>query len=417
MITREQCQVWDKEDPLAQFKNEFSLPTNVIYLDGNSLGARPAKSLDLAQQVISQEWGNDLINSWNTADWWGLSTRLGDKVAELIGVNAGETVISDSTTLNLFKVLSSAVKIQAEKDALRKVIIAEKDAFPTDIYIIEGFLDLIHQGYRLELIENENDLDVLLNQNDVAVVVLSHVNYRTGYLYDMNDINQKIHAQGALIIWDLCHSVGAVPIELNQTDSDFAIGCTYKYLNGGPGSPALLWVNPKHHNTFWQPLSGWWGHNKPFDMAQNYEPAVGIRRYLCGTQSIISMSLIECGLDIFLNTSMDKIRTKSLKLTDLFMALVEQECTDFGFEMITPVVHKHRGSHVSYKHQFGYEIIQALIKRGVIGDYREPEVLRFGITPLYLGFVDIWDAVQHLKQVMILGEWENSEYQVRGQVT
>ncbi|RKG35659.1 kynureninase [Acinetobacter guerrae] len=416
MITHEQCCYWDEEDELKHLKDEFVLPEGVVYLDGNSLGARPKKSLAYAQHIIQQQWGEDLINSWNKADWWGLPTRLGDKVGQLIGANAGETIISDSTTLNLFKVLSAAVKIQAEKYPDRKVIVAEKEVFPTDIYIIEGFIDLINQGYRIELINGADDLAEVL-ASEVAVVVLSHVNYRTGYLYDMTDINRQIHATNALVIWDLCHSVGAVAMDLNQSESDFAIGCTYKYLNGGPGSPALLWVNAKHTEKFWQPLSGWWGHKKPFDMAQHYQPADSIRRYLCGTQPIISMSLIECGLDIFLKTSMQKIRAKSLKLTDLFIALVHQECAEFGFELITPLDHHDRGSHVSYRHAHGYEIIQALIARGVIGDYREPEVLRFGVTPLYLGFEDIWQAVQQLKAIMLHNEWKNESYLVRAAVT
>lgn len=416
MITHEQCRYWDEEDELKHLKDEFVLPEGVVYLDGNSLGARPKKSLAYAQHIIQQQWGEDLINSWNKADWWGLPTRLGDKVGQLIGANAGETIISDSTTLNLFKVLSAAVKIQAEKYPDRKVIVAEKEVFPTDIYIIEGFIDLINQGYRIELINGADDLAEVL-ASEVAVVVLSHVNYRTGYLYDMTDINRQIHAANALVIWDLCHSVGAVAMDLNQSESDFAIGCTYKYLNGGPGSPALLWVNAKHTEKFWQPLSGWWGHKKPFDMAQHYQPADSIRRYLCGTQPIISMSLIECGLDIFLKTSMQKIRAKSLKLTDLFIALVHQECAEFGFELITPLDHHDRGSHVSYRHVHGYEIIQALIARGVIGDYREPEVLRFGVTPLYLGFEDIWQAVQQLKAIMLHNEWKNESYLVRAAVT
>lgn len=389
----------------------------MIYLDGNSLGAQPKSALALAEHVVTQEWGKDLINSWNTADWWGLPTRLGDKVAKLIGADASETVITDSTTLNLFKVMSAAINIQAEQFPERKVIVAEKDAFPTDIYIIEGLIQQLNQGYQLELIENNDDLYRILATETVAAVVLSHVNYRTGYFYDMAEINRQIHAKNALVIWDLCHSIGAVPMQLKQTDSDFAIGCTYKYLNGGPGSPALLWVNPKHQNRFSQPLSGWWGHQQPFAMAQHYQPSAGIRRFLCGTQPILSMRLIECGVDIFLSTDMQKIREKSLKLTDLFIALMQQECADFGFQLITPQQHQYRGSHVSFRHEQGYAIIQALIARGVIGDYREPEVLRFGITPLYLGFEDIWHAVQHLKAVMLLSEWENKKYQIRGQVT
>lgn len=417
MITLDQCKAWDAQDKLSHLKNEFALPENTIYLDGNSLGARPKSALTRAHEVVSQEWGEDLINSWNKADWWGLSTRLGDKVAQLIGANPGETVISDSTTLNLFKALSAAVKIQAEIAPERKVIIAEKDVFPTDLYIIEGYIDLVQKGYQLVLIEHPDELETTLKAHQTAVVVLSHINYRSGYFYDMEQVNQTIHQYNALVIWDLCHSAGAVPIDLNKTQSDFAVSCTYKYLNGGPGSPALIWVNAKHQNKFWQPLSGWWGHQRPFDMADHYEPAQGIRRFLCGTQSILSMSLIECGLDVFLKTDMQKIREKSLNLTDLFIQLVEQECAEFGFELITPIDHLQRGSHVSYCHEHGYAIVQALVARGVIGDYREPAVLRFGVTPLYLSHEDIWHAVQHLKQVMLNEEWKNEKYSVRGQVT
>ena len=267
------------------------------------------------------------------------------------------------------------------------------------------------------LIEHPDELETTLKAHQTAVVVLSHINYRSGYFYDMEQVNQTIHQYNALVIWDLCHSAGAVPIDLNKTQSDFAVSCTYKYLNGGPGSPALIWVHAKHQNKFWQPLSGWWGHQRPFDMADHYEPAQGIRRFLCGTQSILSMSLIECGLDVFLKTDMQKIREKSLNLTDLFIQLVEQECAEFGFELITPIEHLQRGSHVSYCHEHGYAIVQALVARGVIGDYREPAVLRFGVTPLYLSHEDIWHAVQHLKQVMLNEEWKNEKYSVRGQVT
>lgn len=416
MITYEQCEYWDQLDKLKSLKSEFALPNGVIYLDGNSLGARPKAALQRAQAVIEQEWGQDLINSWNKADWWGLSTRLGDKLSPLIGADHGEIIISDSTTMNLFKVLAAAIKVQASRDSTRKIILAERDAFPTDIYIIEGFVSLVNQGYKIQLIDDANDLANHLNDH-VAAVVLSHVNYRSGYFYDMQATNQLIHQHGALIIWDLCHSAGAVPITLKATDSDFAIGCTYKYLNGGPGSPALAWVNPKYLGQYSQPLSGWWGHDQPFAMAHSYQPSKGIRQYLCGTQAILSMSLIECGLDIFLKTDMQSIREKSLKLTDLMIALVQQECAEFGLKCITPMEHHHRGSHVSFEHEQGYAIVQALISRGVIGDYREPHVIRLGITPLYLGFIDIWNAVQHLKAVMQNREWADDQYQTRSAVT
>lgn len=415
MITFEQCQQWDAEDELANLKSQFDLPQGVIYLDGNSLGAKPIKAMDCAQQVINQQWGSDLINSWNKAGWWDLPVRLGNKIGQLVGARENETVVTDTTSMNLFKVLATAIGIQ-QQHPTRKTIIAERDSFPTDLYMIEGFMALINQGYKLQLIDQPEDLPQYLDEQ-TAVVVLSHVNYRTGYLHDMAAVNQAAHAQGALIIWDLCHSIGAVPIDLNGSNSDFAIGCTYKYLNGGPGSPAMLWVHSRYQTAFNQPLSGWWGHAKPFAMDVSYTPADNVRRYLCGTQPIVSMSLVECGVDIFLQTDMQALRQKSLRLTDVLIQLLEQECAGYDLTLITPREHLHRGSHISVRHPHGYAIVQALIARGVIGDYREPEVIRLGVTPLYLSFCDIWQAVQHLKQVLVSQEWAQPQFQTRRQVT
>lgn len=415
MITFEQCQQWDAEDELANLKSQFDLPQGVIYLDGNSLGAKPIKAMDCAQQVINQQWGTDLINSWNKAGWWDLPVRLGNKIGQLVGARENETVVTDTTSMNLFKVLATAIGIQ-QQHPTRKTIIAERDSFPTDLYMIEGFMALINQGYKLQLIDQPEDLPQYLDEQ-TAVVVLSHVNYRTGYLHDMAAVNQQAHAQGALIIWDLCHSIGAVPIDLNGSNSDFAIGCTYKYLNGGPGSPAMLWVHSRYQTAFNQPLSGWWGHAKPFAMDVSYTPADNVRRYLCGTQPIVSMSLVECGVNIFLQTDMQALRQKSLRLTDVLIQLLEQECAGYDLTLITPREHLHRGSHISVRHPHGYAIVQALIARGVIGDYREPEVIRLGVTPLYLSFCDIWQAVQHLKQVLVSQEWAQPQFQTRQQVT
>lgn len=416
MITLQQCEDFDRSDELAAFRGQFDLPENIIYLDGNSLGAMPKNAMANAQHVIREEWGKGLIGSWNTADWWNLPTRLGDKLAPVVGADSGELIVTDSTSINVFKVLAAAIRIQKEEQPQRKVIVAERDSFPTDLYVIQGFIQSFDPDYELQLIDGPQDLDALVT-DQVAAVLLSHANYRSGYLHDMQATNALIHERGALVIWDLCHSAGAVPIELKGSDADFAIGCTYKYLNGGPGSPALLWAHPRHMNRFQQPLSGWWGHDKPFDMAQDYAPADGIRRYLCGTQPIVSMSLVACGADMFEQADMQQIRRKSLALTDLFMQLVEQECADQGLMLVTPTEHKYRGSHVSFRHEQGYAIVQALIARGVIGDYREPEVMRFGVTPLYLSHADIWHAVQHLKQVLLNREWDTPAFQERGEVT
>lgn len=416
MITLEQCLAWDKADELASLRQHFDLPQGTIYLDGNSLGALPKNALARAQDVIQREWGVDLINSWNKNSWWTLPTRLGDLLAPVVGAKAGEVIVTDTTSSNLFKVVANALHIQQRKQPHKKVILAERDAFPTDLYVIQGLAQFADRGYRLQLVDQPEDLAAAVT-DEVAVVVLSHVNYRTGYLYDMPAVTRHIHAQGALVIWDLCHSIGAVPMDLNAADADFAIGCTYKYLNGGPGSPAMLWANPRLRAEAWQPLSGWWGHARPFDMSTEYTPDAGIRSFLCGTQPIVSMALVACGLDIFAQTDMQAIRRKSLALTDLFIALVEQECAGQNLALVTPRDHTYRGSHVSFRHPEGYAVVQALIARGVIGDYREPEVMRFGVTPLYLRFIDIWEAVQHLKAVLVQGEWDQEKFRARGLVT
>lgn len=416
MITLDKCRELDQQDELAKFRDHFDIAEGTIYLDGNSLGAMPKRALARSEEVILKEWREGLITSWNNAGWWELPVSLGDKLSPLIGADLGETIITDTTSLNLYKVLSAALHIQKEKHPDKKIILAERDNFPTDLYMIEGLIHHLDAGYQLLLVDSVADLTAKMTDK-VAAVVLSHVNYRTGYFYDMQAINELIHRQNALVIWDLCHSVGAVPVELKKTDADFAIGCTYKYLNGGPGSPALLWCHPKHLENSWQPLSGWWGHDQPFEMEVSYRPAKGIRKFLCGTQPIVSMSLVSTGLDTFLETNMEKIREKSLALTDLFIKLVDQECQGLGLKLITPLDHQHRGSHVSFEHPEGYGGIRALVERGVIGDYREPEVLRFGVTPLYLSYEDIWNAVQHIKAVFENREWANPKFKERGAVT
>ncbi|MCZ2104520.1 MAG: kynureninase [Comamonadaceae bacterium] len=415
-ITREHCEASDARDELAPLRQEFELPDGVIYLDGNSLGARPRRALAHAQDVVQREWGVDLIHSWNKADWWNLPLRLGNQMAPLVGAGADEIVVTDSTSINLYKVLANALRMQQQRQPHRKVIVAERDAFPTDLYMVQGLIASLGQGHTLQLLDDPQDLPGAVTEQ-TAIVLLSHVNYRTGYLYDMAACTALAHERGALAVWDLCHSIGAVPVDLNAANADFAIGCTYKYLNGGPGAPAMLWAHPRHRRDFWQPLSGWWGHARPFDMAVDYVPEHGIRSFLCGTQPIVSLGLVACGVEIFLKTDMQRVRAKSLALTDLFIDLVEQECTGMDLTLVTPREHAHRGSHVSLRHPEGYALVQALIARGVVGDYREPEVARFGVTPLYLRYVDIWDAVQHLKAVLQGREWAQARFHRRGDVT
>lgn len=416
MTTRTHCLTLDAQDPLAPLRNQFALPAGVIYLDGNSLGARPVAALERAQAVIAEEWGNGLIRSWNSAGWADLSQRLGNRLAPLIGARDGEVVITDTTSINLFKVLSAALTVQRERAPSRKVIVSEASNFPTDLYIAEGLTELLQQGYSLRLVNSPDELPKAIDQ-DTAVVMLTHVNYKTGYMYDMQAQTALSHECGALAIWDLAHSAGAVPIDLHQAGADYAIGCTYKYLNGGPGSQAFVWVNPALVDVVTQPLSGWFGHTRQFAMESRYAPSQGIARYLCGTQPITSLAMVECGLDIFAQTDMASLRSKSLALTDLFIELVESRCAAHDLTLITPREHARRGSHVSFEHPEGYAVIQALIARGVIGDYREPRIMRFGFTPLYTSFVEVWDAVEILGEILDQKTWDQPQFKVRHSVT
>jgi len=414
--TREDALALDRDDPLAPLRSQFALPDGVIYLDGNSLGAQPRASAARAQQVIGAEWGEGLIRSWNTAGWFALPRRLGDKLATLIGGAPGETVVTDTISINLFKLLSAMLRHQAERAPERRVIVSERSNFPTDLYIAQGLIEQLGGDYELRLIDDPAELPDALGP-DTAVAMITHVNYRTGYMHDMAALTQLMHDKGALALWDLAHSAGAVPVDLNGVGADYAVGCTYKYLNGGPGSPGFVWVPKRHQNDFAQPLSGWWGHAAPFAMNPTYRPDEGVGRYLCGTQPMVSMALVECGLDVFLQTDMQAIRRKSLALTDLFIELVETRCSEFPLKLVTPRAHAQRGSHASFEHPHGYEVMQALIARGVIGDYREPHVLRFGFTPLYTRFVDVWDAVETLRDVLARETWRAPEFAARGAVT
>ncbi|WP_421956055.1 kynureninase [Polaromonas sp.] len=426
MTTLQDCHVLDKQDPLRELRYQFTLPEGVIYLDGNSLGALPNTAAARVAQAVTQEWGQGLIRSWNEAGWFDLPQRLGDKIAQLIGANPGEVVATDSTSINLYKVLNTALHIAAADAPQRKVLLSERSNFPTDLYIAEGLCR--ERGMRLLLVEPEEIAAALTAE--VAVLMLTHVNYRTGAMHDMQAVTRAAHAAGILTVWDLAHSAGAVPVDLNGAQADFSVGCGYKYLNGGPGAPAFVWVNPKHADRFWQPLSGWWGHAAPFEFTPDYRPAPGITRYLCGTQAILSLTALECGLDTVLAAQalggMQALRRKSLALTDLFITLVEERCAGHGLGLATPREHAQRGSQVCLtKTESAYAIVLALIARGVIGDFRAGDgdagkhldILRFGFTPLYIGFEDVWNAVEHLKQVLDSREWQRPEFNQKNAVT
>lgn len=418
------CQVLDQQDPLRQLRDQFDLPDGVIYLDGNSLGVLPRATPERVAQAVTQEWGQDLIKSWNSAGWFTLPQRVGDKIARVIGAGAGEVVAADSTSINLYKVLSAALHIADADAPQKKKIVSERSNFPTDLYIAEALCK--ERGYTLQLVEPE-DIGAAL-QGDVAVLMLTHVNYRTGAMHDMAALTAQAHAQGTLTVWDLAHSAGAVPVDLRGAQADFAVGCGYKYLNGGPGAPAFVWVNPRHTDRFWQPLAGWWGHAAPFEFTPDYRPAPGITRYQCGTQPILSLTALDCGLDTMLAAEtlggMAALRRKSLALTGLFMQLVRTRLHGHGFGIATPEPEALRGSQVSLTRGEGaYAIVQALIARGVIGDFRagdggkHPDILRFGFTPLYIGYADVWHAVEHLRQVMDSGEWRDTRFAHKNAVT
>ncbi|MEG2999342.1 MAG: kynureninase, partial [Comamonas sp.] len=416
-------------------RDRFALPEGVIYLDGNSLGAQPKSAAARAAEVVTQQWGQDLITSWNKAGWITLPERLGNQFAPWLGVGQGELVFTDTTSINLYKVLSAAARIAREDAPERKKLISERSNFPTDLYIAQS----VCQEYGLELVLLEPEEIAGALQTDVAISMLTHVNYRTGAMHDMAAVTAAAHAQGILCVWDLCHSAGAVPIELKAANADFAVGCSYKYLNGGPGSPAFVWAHPRLINRFWQPLSGWFGHAEPFKFVPDYHPAQGIQRYLCGTQPMISMSVLQCGIDIYTEAEqfggMSALRQKSLALTDLFIRLVEERCQGHGLGLATPREHAARGSQVCLTRDEGlgvagkdsgaYAIVQALIARGVIGDFRKgdggtgrhKDILRFGFTPLYVGFEDVWNAVEHLRQVLESGEWQKAEFNQINAVT
>ncbi|MBC7994793.1 MAG: kynureninase [Rhizobacter sp.] len=410
--TRQDCLALDAHDPLASLREQFKLPEGVIYLDGNSLGVLPRSTAARVQQVVAQEWGDGLIRSWNTAGWIDLPQRVGNKIAQLVGAGDGELVVADSTSVNLFKVLSAALRITRADSPARKCIVSERSNFPTDLYIAESLAR--EHGMRLVLVEPE-DIAQHLNA-DLAVLMLTQVNYRTGRLHDMAALTQAAHAAGGLTVWDLAHSAGALPVDLRASHADFAVGCGYKYLNGGPGAPAFVWANPRHAERFWQPLSGWMGHAAPFEFTPDYRPASGIARYLCGTPPVISLAALECGVDTVLAADMTTLRRKSIALTELFIELVESRCA--GLQLASPREASKRGSQVSFAHpSAGYPMMQALIARGVIGDFRAPDILRFGFTPLYTRFIDVWDAVEQLAQVLHSGEWREPRFNQRSAVT
>jgi kynureninase len=396
----------DAEDPLAPFRERFVLPDNLIYLDGNSLGPAPKAAFDDLKRVIEKEWAEGLIASWNNAGWFASPKALGDRLRKILGAAPEQTIVCDTTSINIYKAVSAALGLRPD----RNVIVSELDSFPTDLYMIEGL------GAEVRLLGRDGDVLEDLIDDRVGVVLLSHVNYRTGSLFDMANITRIAHDAGALIVWDLCHTVGILPITLDADEVDFAVGCTYKYLNGGPGAPAFIYVARRYIAEARQPLSGWWGHARPFAFEPEFDAHGGIEKFLCGTQPIISMRGVEAGLDALDGVGMEMVREKSLALTDLFMELCEPLCQEYGLRLVTPR-NDSRGSQVSFIFEHGYAVIRAMIERGVIGDFREPGLMRFGFAPLYLRYVDIHQAVKIMADCLAGEVWKIEAYSNRAAVT
>ncbi|MGM4983752.1 MULTISPECIES: kynureninase [Rhizobium] len=402
----------DEADPLRVFRGRFALPAGVIYLDGNSLGAASHEVFAEVRQAAMEEWGNGLIRSWNSAGWFHLPLELGDRIGRLIGAAEGQTVVTDSTSINIYKALHTALTMRPD----RNVIVAEGDSFPTDLYMAEGVAST-RPGVTLRLEGRDADTIEELIDESVAVVLINHVNYKSGELRDMAALTKRIQAAGALVIWDLCHSAGALPVDLDGAGADFAVGCSYKYLNGGPGAPAFIYAARRHHASIVQPLSGWWGHARPFAFERSFDGDVGIKRFLCGTQPILSLRALKGALSMWDEVDMNALRRKSIALTDLFIRLVEAKCGRYGVVLDTTRDSERRGSQVSFTHGNGYEVMQALIERGVIGDFRAPSTLRFGFTPLYVSYRDVWLAASVLEEILSSGSWQDARFAVRSAVT
>lgn len=411
-FTRDDALALDAQDSLADFRGQFQLEEGLIYLDGNSLGPLPKATMARMQEAITVEWGRDLITSWNKHGWMDLPRSLGNKIAPLIGAEQGQVVVGDSTSVNVFKLLAAGLKMNPG----RKVILSDPGNFPTDLYMIQGLREFLGDDrVEMRLADETEIIDAV--DDDTAVVLLTHVNFRTGRMYDMKAVTEAVQAKGAVIVWDLCHSAGAVPVDLAGCNADMAVGCSYKYLNGGPGAPAFVYVAPRHQDKVIQPLSGWHGHAHPFTFDVDYTPAETASRYLCGTPAVLSMRALEPALDMWGQVDMRQVREKSVKLCEMFIELVESRCAGHGFELASPRDAAMRGSQVSFGHRDGYAIVQALIADKVIGDFRAPNLMRFGFTPLYTSYADVWDAVDRLVRIMETRAYDRPEFKTRAAVT
>ncbi len=410
-MKRSDCEALDAQDPLAHKRKAFSIPQGMIYLDGNSLGVLPVNVPARVADVATRQWGETLIKSWNEHGWFHLAQKVGDRIARLVGAPAGSVIAGDTISVNLFKLLGAAAKLNPS----RRVILSDNGNFPSDLYVAQGFRDLMDDGYVLKVVDPEQVMDSI--DETVAFTMITEVDYRTARLHDMKAVTKRAHDKGALTIWDLAHSAGATPVQLQACDADFALGCTYKYLNGGPGAPAFLYVKPELQNRVQPPLSGWWGHATPFAFDLDYRPAPGIIRNQCGTQPILSLAALDAALDVWNDVDMSVLRKKSLDLCKTFIDLVEQRLASHGVTVAGPRDMVQRGSHVSIHHPQGYAVMQALIAANVVGDFRAPDMMRFGFTPLYTSFAEVWEAVDILARILDKAEWNQPQFLAKKAVT
>jgi len=408
-LVLENVRAMDAADPLRHCRERFFLPEGVIYLDGNSLGVLPKASVERVRAAVEEEWGQELIRSWNSRGWIDAPQRVGAKIAPLIGAKPHEVIVADSTSVNLFKLIVAAAALSPD----RPVLLSEAGNFHTDLHIASGAAELA--GLSLDIAPRE-EIEARLGP-ETNLLLLTHVHYKAGFRFDMAEVTAKARQAGARVIWDLSHSAGAVPLDLNASGAELAVGCGYKYLNGGPGAPAFLYVAESLQERLLSPLRGWMGHAAPFAFTDDYVPAPGIARFLAGTPPILGLAALECGVESFAGVSVDALWAKSICLFDLFAALVEERCAGHGLACISPREPERRGSHISFAHPNAFEICQALIADGVIGDFRAPDVIRFGLTPLYLGFEDVWVAVERMRDILETGRWREPRFAVRGKVT
>lgn len=402
----------DAADKLAEVRQAFSLNEGQVYLDGNSLGVLPKKAISRAYEVVEQQWGRDLITSWNKHHWIDLPVQVGEKIAPLIGAAPGQVICCDSISVNLFKLIACALSMQPG----RHKVLSQKDNFPTDLYMVEGLASLLGQNNCELALVDEGAIEAALDDS-VAVLLLTQVNFRTGKIHPMKKLTELAHQKGILVIWDLAHSAGALPVHLDQCRADFAVGCGYKYLNGGPGAPAFVYAAKRHHDKLKQPLQGWMGHRQPFAFDHQYEAGSGMQCFLVGTPPVVSMSILDEALNVFDGISMSVVRHKSVALCESFIELLKSKGLFKDFTLVSPENSDRRGSQVAIAHPQAYAICQALISKGVIADFRAPDVLRFGFTPLYTSFDDVWRAVNHLKDVLLSQCYLEPEFQTKSKVT